>query len=91
MSRLSDYTRTVMGCAPAALTSTAGDGRYVSFRNARKMRITLSILNASTVTGGTVTLKQAKAVAGMANAAGSVIYDLYDFRDADSTISAIID
>lgn len=160
MSRLSDYTRTVMGCAPAALTSTAGDGRYVSFRNARKMRITLSILNASTVIGGTVTLKQATAVAGtnekplpfgkmfintdcaasdalletsvtsdtfttnatngkqllyvieikvsdldinnsfncarvdvtgMANAAGSVIYDLYDFRDASSNLSAITD
>jgi hypothetical protein len=160
MSRLSDYTKTVMGCAPAALTSTAGDGRYVSFRNARKMRITLAILNGSGPGGGTVTLKQATAVAGtnekplsfarmwinidcaasdtlletsvtsdtfttnatngkqllyvieikvsdldinngfccarvdvtgMANAVGSVVYDLYDFRDADSTISAITD
>jgi hypothetical protein len=160
MSRLFDYTKTVMGCAPAALTSTAGDGRYVSFKNARKMRITLSILNASTVTGGTVTLKQATAVAGtnekplpfgkmfintdcaasdalletavtsdtfttnatngkqllyvieikvsdldinngftcarvdvtgMVNAVGTVIYDLYDFRDASSNISVITD
>ncbi|HVW66011.1 MAG TPA: hypothetical protein VHB01_13470 [Nitrosospira sp.] len=64
MSRLFDYTKTVMGCTPAALTSTAGDGRYVSFKNARKMRMTLSILNGTTVTGGTVTLKQATAVAG---------------------------
>jgi hypothetical protein len=160
MSRLSDYTKTVMGCAPAALTSTAGDARYVSFKNARQMRITIAVLNGNTVTGGTVTLKQAKAVAGtnekplpfgkmfintdcavsdalletavtsdtfttnatngkqllyvieikvsdldinngfccarvdvtgMANAVGSVVYDLYDFRDADSTISAITD
>jgi hypothetical protein len=160
MSRLSDYTKTVMGCAPAALTSTAGDGRYVSFKNARQMRITLSVLNGTTVTGGTVTLKQATAVAGsnekalsfarmwvntdcaasdamletavtsdtfttnatngkqllyqieikipdldinnyfccarvdvtgMTNAVGTVSYDLYDFRDADSTISAITD
>jgi hypothetical protein len=149
-----------MGCAPAALTSTAGDGRYVSFKNARQMRITLAILNGSGAGGGTVTLKQATAVAGtnekplpfgkmfintdcaasdalletsvtsdtfttsatngkqllyvieikisdldinngftcarvdvagMANAVGSVIYDLYDFRDASSTISAITD
>jgi hypothetical protein len=30
-------------------------------------------------------------VTGMANAVGTVIYDLYDFRDADPTISAITD
>jgi hypothetical protein len=160
MSRLFDYTKTVMGCAPAALTSTAGDGRYVSFKNARRMRITLSILNGATVTGGTVTLKQATAVAGtnekplpfgkmfintdcaasdalletavtsdtfttnatngkqllyqielrvsdldinngfgcvrvdvagMMNAVGTVIYDLYDFHAVPPTISAITD
>ncbi len=62
--RLIDHVKTVMGCAPAALTSTAGDGDYVSLKNFAKLRITLAVLNGATVTGGTITLKQASAVAG---------------------------
>jgi hypothetical protein len=62
--RLIDHVKTVMGCAPAALTSTAGDGDYVSLKNFAKLRITLAVLNGATVTGGTITLKQAQAVAG---------------------------
>src|SRR3982751_763386 len=46
---------------PAALSSTAGDGRYVSFKNFARLRITLAVLNGATVTGGTITLKQASA------------------------------
>lgn len=59
-----DKAKFVMGCAPAALTSTAGDGDYVSLKNFARLTITLLVLNASTVTGGTITLKQASAVAG---------------------------
>ena len=63
--RLIDNVKTVMGCAPAALTATAGDGDYVNLKNFAKLRITLSVLNAASgVTGGTITLKQASAVAG---------------------------
>lgn len=62
--RLIDHVKTVIGCAPAALTGAAGDGDYVSLKNFAKMRITIAVLNGSTVTGGAVTLKQASAVAG---------------------------
>lgn len=61
--RLIDNVKTVMGCAPAALTSTAGDGDYVSLKNFSKLRITLAVLNGTTVTGGAVTLLQASDVA----------------------------
>lgn len=61
---LIDFTKPVMGCAPAALTSTAGDGDYVSMKNHRRLTIVLAVLNATTVTGGTITLKQATSVAG---------------------------
>jgi hypothetical protein len=63
-NRLIDNVKPVMGCAPAALTSTAGDGDYVSLKNFHGVRITLAVLNGATVTGGTITLKQASAVAG---------------------------
>jgi hypothetical protein len=63
-ARLIDNVKTVMGCPPAALTSTAGDGDYVSLKNFSKLRIAISVLNGTSVTGGTVTLKQATAVAG---------------------------
>jgi|SRR5687768_676616 len=62
--RLIDNAKTVMGCAPAALATTAGDGDYVSMKNFAKARITIAVLNGTTVTGGAVTLKQASAVAG---------------------------
>lgn len=62
--QLVDKAKIVMGCAPAALTSTAGDGDYVSLKNYARVSIIMTILNATTVTGGTITLKQASAVAG---------------------------
>lgn len=62
--RLTDKVKIVTGCAPAALTSTAGDGDYVSLKGYKKCTIVISILNGSTVTGGAITLLQAQAVAG---------------------------
>lgn len=62
--RLTDTVKVVTGCAPAALTSTAGDGDYVSLKGYSRLTVVLSILNATTVTGGTITLKQATDVAG---------------------------
>ena len=63
-AKLVEQAKFVMGCAPAALTSTAGDGDYVSMKGYRRCTIVLLVLNGSTVTGGTITLKQASAVAG---------------------------
>lgn len=62
--RLTDKVKIVTGCAPALLVTTAGDGDYVSLRGYRKITFVMSILNATTVTGGAVTLLQATAVAG---------------------------
>ena len=61
---VAEQAKIVMGCAPAALTSTAGDGDYVSMKNYRRLTILLPVLNATTVTGGAVTLLQATSVAG---------------------------
>ncbi len=59
-----DLNKFVMGCAPAALTSTAGDGDFVSLKNFSRLTIVILVLNGSTVTGGAVTLIQATEVAG---------------------------
>ena len=61
---LTDVAKVVVGCPPAALTSTAGDGDYVSLKNFDRVTVILAVDNATTVTGGTITLKQATAVAG---------------------------
>lgn len=59
-----DNFKFVTGCAPAALTSTAGDGDYISMREYARLTVIISVLNGSTVTGGAVTLLQASDVAG---------------------------
>ena len=61
---LAEQAKIVMGCAPAALTTTAGDGDFVSMKNYRRCTILLPVLNGSTVTGGAITLIQATEVAG---------------------------
>lgn len=60
---LAEQAKFVTGCAPAALTSTAGDGDYISMKGYRRLTIVLSVLNATTVTGGAITLLQATDVA----------------------------
>lgn len=62
--RLVDKVKFVEGCSPAALTSTAGDGDYISLKNFDHLTVVIQVNNATTVTGGAVTLKQATAVAG---------------------------
>lgn len=62
--RLIDNVKFVTGCNPAALATTAGDGDYVSMKGYTNLCIVLTVLNGSTVTGGAVTLKQAKDVGG---------------------------
>lgn len=62
--KLVDVAKVVQGCPPAALATTAGDGDYVSLKNFDRLTILLAVKNATTVTGGVITLKQATAVAG---------------------------
>lgn len=62
--RLDEQVYSVQATAIGALATTVGDAAYVSLKNYRKVRVTIDVTNATTVTGGTVTLKQATAVAG---------------------------
>lgn len=61
---LAEQMKFVVGCPPAALTTTAGDGDYVSMKNYRRLTIVLLVDNGATVTGGAITLIQATEVAG---------------------------
>lgn len=62
--RLFDTHKPVIALPTATLTSTAGDGTYISLKNYNRVSVLLSMNNSTTVTGGTVTLKQAQDVAG---------------------------
>jgi len=63
--KLSDVAKVVFGSPIiGALATTNGDCDYVSLKNFGRCTIVIAVDNASTVTGGAVTLKQATAVAG---------------------------
>lgn len=62
--RLDDQAYFVQATSMAALTGAAGDASYVSMKGYRRVTVIVDILNGTTVTGTTVTLKQATAVAG---------------------------
>lgn len=61
---LAEQAKIVVACPPAALTTTAGDGDFVSLKNYRRCTIIIAVDNATTVTGGAITLIQATEVAG---------------------------
>jgi len=63
-NRLIDDAKVIVAAQNALLTTTVGDTDYVSMKGYERLTILISILNATTVTGGAVTLKQATAVAG---------------------------
>lgn len=63
-ARLDEQVTSVQAAIGVLLTSTLGDCKYVSLKGYKKVRVTIDILNGSTVTGSTITLKQATAVAG---------------------------
>jgi hypothetical protein len=68
-ARLDEQVFTRVAAAGLLLTSTLGDTVYVSLKNYRKIQIVISIADGTTVTGSTITLKQATAVAGTAEKA----------------------
>ncbi len=67
--RLDEQVFSVQAAADLLLTTTVGDTKYVSLKNYRKIRIIIDIANGTTVTGSTITLKQATAIAGTAEKA----------------------
>lgn len=62
--RLIDIVKPVEALSPAALTGAAGDGDYLNMKFVDKVQIILAVNNATTVTGGAVTLLQATDNAG---------------------------
>lgn len=62
--RLDEHAKIIKAASGLLLTSTVGDTTYVSMKNFRKLTIIVSIADGTTVTGSTITLKQATAVAG---------------------------
>lgn len=83
---LTEQAKVVMGCAPAALTGAAGDGDFVSLKNYRRCSIVIAVLNATgvMVTGGAVTLIQAKEVAG-SNTAALAFTKMWANTDTDAS------
>jgi hypothetical protein len=63
-ARLDEQAFLKVAAAGLLLTSTLGDTTYVSLKGYRKISIVISIADGTTVTGSTITLKQATAVAG---------------------------
>ncbi len=63
-ARLDEQVASIVAAAGLLLTTTVGDTTYVSLKNYKRCRITISIADGTTVTGSTITLKQATAVAG---------------------------
>ena len=65
MPRLTDTAKIVLGSPIiGALATTNGDCDYVSLKGYSGCTILIQVDNATTVTGGAITLKQATAVAG---------------------------
>lgn len=62
--RMDEQVHFVQAASNGVLTTTVGDCVYVSMKNFRRVTVLIDILNGTTVTGTTVTLKQATAVAG---------------------------
>jgi len=63
-ARLDERVYPVVAAAGLLLTSTLGDTTYVSLKGYQRCQIIISIADGTTVTGSTITLKQATAVAG---------------------------
>jgi hypothetical protein len=62
--RLDEQITTYVAAAGLLLTTTVGDTTYVSLKGYRRLQIVISIADGTTVTGSTITLKQATSVAG---------------------------
>jgi len=63
-ARLDEQVFLAQASAIGALTTTVGDTVYVSLKGYDRLAVIIDVTNATTVTGGAVTLQQAQAVAG---------------------------
>lgn len=63
-ARLDEQALPIVAAVGLLLTSTLGDTTYVSMKNYKRCQIIIVIGDGTTVTGSTLSLKQAKAIAG---------------------------
>jgi hypothetical protein len=63
-ARLDEQVTPIVAAVGLLLTSTLGDTTYVSLKNYQRCQIIIVIADGTTVTGSTITLKQATAIAG---------------------------
>lgn len=86
-ARLDEQVKTYVAASGLLLTSTLGDTAYVSLKGYRKIQIMIYIADGTTVTGSTITLKQATAVAGTSEKALAFTRMLYT-ADYPTTLPA---
>lgn len=63
-ARLDEQVTPILATIGLLLTTTVGDTTYISMKGYRRCQIIIGIADGTTVTGSTITLKQATAVAG---------------------------
>ncbi len=63
-ARLDEQVKPIVAAMGLLLTSTLGDTTYISLKNFARCCIIITIADGTTVTGSTITLKQATAIAG---------------------------
>lgn len=75
-----------------ALATTNGDCDYVSLKDYARCTIVIAVDNATTVTGGAITLKQATAVAGTGEKAlsFSTVYANTDVAASDTLVETAV-
>jgi len=92
--RLDEQVKTYVAATGGTmlLTSTLGDTMYVSMKNYRRLQIWIIIADGTTVTGSTVTLKQATAVAGTGEKelAFSTVYKNVDYAAAKTLTATAV-
>lgn len=82
--RLNDKVKVVNACSPAALTGSAGDGRYIKLTTINEAEVVLTIKNSTSVTAGNIQLLQASNVAG--EGAKVLTFDTY-YKNEDTSAS----
>jgi hypothetical protein len=91
--KLTDVAKVVFGSPIiGALATTNGDCDYVSLKNFERLTIVLAVDNATTVTGGVVTLKQDVSVAGSTEKAlaFSTMYVNLDTAASDTLVETAV-
>lgn len=84
--KISDTIKIVTGCAPAALTSTAGDGDIIDLRSVNQAAVVVTVKNGTSVTAGNVQLLQGNVNGGNLKVLDFNSYFKNDDTDASDTL-----